>query len=91
MAIRDRDYKLIIHFGNKTDHFYDLENDPGEKSPLPSGVLTKERARLWQMARVHLENARANRNTDFAIGARLHELRQLIRTRSGKVPATVSE
>ncbi len=78
LAVRDREYKLVIRFSDKTDRFYDLKNDPEEHSPLPSGVRTRERVRLLQVVRAHLERTRKNRNADLALGARLHELVQSI-------------
>ena len=78
LAVRDREYKLVIRFSDKTDRFYDLKNDPEEHSPLPGGVQTRERARLLQMAGAHLEKTRNNRNAGLALGARLHELVQSI-------------
>jgi arylsulfatase A-like enzyme len=86
MAIRDRDYKLVIRFSDRADFFYDLKNDPGEKSPVPAGVLTAERARFWQAAGAHLEKTRKNRNDDFALRARLYELRQSMGTKREPIP-----
>jgi arylsulfatase A-like enzyme len=74
LAIRDRQYKLVIHFSDKSERLYDLENDPEEHSPLPAGALTRERVRLLQVVRAHLEKTRGNRNADFALRARLYEL-----------------
>jgi len=76
MAVRDREYKLVIYFGDKKEYFYGLSRDPAEQSPLPTGVLTKERARLLQVARAHLAKTTRNRNADIVLRARLHELRQ---------------
>jgi len=88
LAVRHSEYKMIVRFSDRTDRLYDLKHDPGELSPLPADVLTRERARLLQVARAHLEESRQNRNTRLALGARLHELRQTIELRSQA--ATVS-
>jgi arylsulfatase A-like enzyme len=76
LTVRDLRYKLVIHFSDKSERLYDLRNDPEEHSPLPAGVLTRERVRLLQVARAHLEKTRCNRNADFALRARLREIRQ---------------
>jgi arylsulfatase A-like enzyme len=79
MAIRDRDYKLVINFGERTDRLYDLRNDPGEQSPLPADALPGERGRLMQLARAHLEKTRHDRetsdqNAELALRARLRQV-----------------
>lgn len=76
MAIRDSQYKLVIRFSEKTDCLYDLKNDPGEHSPLPTGALISERVRLLRVAHAHLQKTRQNRNAALAMGARLREIRQ---------------
>jgi len=76
MAIRDREYKLIVNFGERTDRLYDLRNDAEERSPLPAGASVRERARLLEVARAHLEKTRQNRNADFALRARIRDLQQ---------------
>jgi len=88
LVIRDREYKLVIHFSNKSDCLYDLKNDPGECSPLPTGVLTSERVRLLKLARVHLQNSRRSRNTAFAVRARLRELQQSTGSKPEQAPAS---
>jgi len=91
LAIRDRQYKLVIRFSDRTDFLYDLENDPGEQSPLPTGVLTGERVRLLQAALAHLERTRRNRSADLALRARLCELRHSLGSkREPTAPALVS-
>jgi len=88
LAVRDSGYKLVIRFSDKTDRLYDLKNDPGERSPLPPDVMTRERARLLQAARTHLEKSRQSRNAGLALRARLHELRQIIDLRSQAATAS---
>jgi arylsulfatase A-like enzyme len=78
LAVRDRDYKLVVRFTEKKDYFYDLKNDPEERSPLPVGVLAKERARLLQAALGHLQRTRGDENHDLALRARLRDLQQSI-------------
>jgi arylsulfatase A-like enzyme len=89
MAIRDNEYKLVIHFGDKTDYFYDLKNDPEERSPLPEGVRAGERVRLLQIAREHLQKSRRDRNADLAVRARVREIRQSLEQKSAAASASV--
>jgi arylsulfatase A-like enzyme len=76
LAVRDQQYKLVINFRENVDWLYDLNQDPGERSPVPSRLLKQERARLLQIARTHLEKTSHNRNPDLCLRARLRELRQ---------------
>ncbi len=76
VAVRDTEYKLLIHFGGQTDCLYNLKSDPGEHSPLSAGVLNEERVRLLQVARSHLQKTGHNRDVDLAMRARLRELQQ---------------
>jgi arylsulfatase A-like enzyme len=78
IAVRHKEYKLVIRFGDGRDRFYDLKNDPGEHSPLPMGVLTQERVRLLKVARAHLQKTREDRNAEFVISAHLRDLQQSI-------------
>lgn len=81
MTVRDKEYKLVIRFSDRTECFYDLKNDPEEHSPLPVGILNHERVRLLKVACAHLQKARGNRNADFAMSARLRELQQSVLTK----------
>jgi hypothetical protein len=76
LAVRDQQYKLVINFRENVDRLYDLKQDRGERSPVPSKLLQQERARLLQIARAHLEKTSHNRNPDLRLRARLRELRQ---------------
>jgi arylsulfatase A-like enzyme len=78
MAVRDRQYKLIVRFADKAESFYDLKNDPDEQSPLPRDVLIRERAQLLHLAQFHLRQTRENRNAELALRARLREIRQTL-------------
>jgi arylsulfatase A-like enzyme len=78
LAVRDRNLKLVMNFRDKTDSLYDLERDPDENSPLPSNALAKERGRLVQIARDHVQSLRTQRDAQLRLRARMHELRQLM-------------
>ena len=82
LAVRDRDYKLVLHFSQDRDELYDLKKDPNERAPLPEGVLKRERARLLRAASAHLQKAREDRNEgrniDLALQARLRDMRETV-------------
>jgi arylsulfatase A-like enzyme len=87
MAVRDQDLKLVINFSEKQDYLYDLKNDPGENSPLPPGVRIRERARLFQLARKHLQRTSDSEKTDLRFRAVLFELQQSGRMMGGNASA----
>ena len=87
LAVRDARYKLVVRFNEKKDSLFDLQEDPGEISPLPDRVLLRERVRLLQVARTHLEKSRKHRNEKLALDARLREIRHSMESYSNKVSA----
>ena len=78
MAVRDRDYKLVIRFGEQSEDFFDLRHDPREIRPVTGGALVKERVRLLQYGRQHLQRSRERRDAHLALRARFREIRQRI-------------
>jgi arylsulfatase A-like enzyme len=76
MALRDQEFKLIINFREKQEYLYDLKNDPGERSPLLPGIRMRERVRLLQLARRHLQGTSDRQTTDLRLRARLRDLQQ---------------
>jgi arylsulfatase A-like enzyme len=76
MAVRDQSYKLVINFREESERLYDLKNDPEERAALPLGDLPKERARLLQVAREHLQKTSRNLTVDLRLRSRLRELQQ---------------
>jgi arylsulfatase A-like enzyme len=87
MAVRDAAYKLVIDFSGGTDFLYDLESDPGEYSPVPDATLASVRARLLQVARVHLQETKRNRNVELRLLARLREIQQSMGAKRKEAPA----
>jgi len=87
MAVRDQEFKLVINFRESQDYLYDLKNDPGEGSPLPSGIRTRERAGLFQVAQRHLQQSGNEQKIDLRLGALLRELQQSARM-TGATPAS---
>jgi hypothetical protein len=90
MAIRDRQLKLVIDFGKKTDRLYDLKADPSENAPLEGGVLKRERARLLQVARAHLQKTSREQHGELALRARLREVKQAMGQGRKAAPSTVA-
>jgi arylsulfatase A-like enzyme len=90
LAVRNRDYKLVFNFAEKTDSLFDLKNDSGEDSPLPPDLKTQERARLSSAALAHIQNNRRGRNLDLRLRARLRDLQQSIEPRNKTEPPTSS-
>jgi arylsulfatase A-like enzyme len=88
MAVRDRDYKLVIDFGGKMERLYDLRNDPEERSPLAIGALPEERARLLRAALAHLQETRLGQNADLRLRARLRDLQHSIKLKPEQVSAS---
>jgi arylsulfatase A-like enzyme len=80
MAVRGRQYKLIINFGENKEILYDLKADRGETSALPANALKQERARLLEAARKHLQEMEHQRNDDLRLRAQLRELQCNIQT-----------
>ena len=84
LAVRERDYKLVLDFKEKIDWMYDLKKDPKENSPLPIDAARAERGRLLRAARTHIQKTRKsdgdglNIHADLRLRARLRELQQAI-------------
>jgi len=74
LAIRDARYKLLLNFDTHAEHFFDLEADPGECSPLPDQVAKAERRRLLESALAHLRRSAQARNPEAYLRTRLREI-----------------
>lgn len=75
LVVRERRYKLMLHFDPAAEHLYDLEADPQEQSPLPAGAERAVRRRLLERARQHLTGSCTERNPDLRLQAMLRDLR----------------
>lgn len=75
LAVRESRFKLVLHFDPPAEHFYDLESDPGELSPLPADAEKPARRRLLEIARQHLQRSVSQRDPRTRLSARLRELR----------------
>jgi arylsulfatase A-like enzyme len=86
LAVRDIRYKLVIRFKENTDSLYDLQSDPGEHSPLPNSVSIRDRVRLLQVARTHLEKSRKDQRAELTLDARLRQIKHSV-AHTDSVPA----
>jgi arylsulfatase A-like enzyme len=75
LSIREQRFKLALNFATASECLYDLEADPGERTPLPSNVEKAARRRLLERAREHLLLSAAERDDAMRINAQLHDLR----------------
>ncbi|MGA8764869.1 MAG: sulfatase [Candidatus Sulfotelmatobacter sp.] len=57
VAVRETRYKAVLNFATSTEHFFDLEADPGEQAPWPNDVAKPERRRLLETALEHLRKS----------------------------------
>lgn len=91
MAVRNREHKLVLYFGEKMDCMFDLTNDPQENSPLPAGALPHARAHFLRLALAHIRKTRRGRNEDLRLRARLRYLQRSIETkRSSKARSALA-
>jgi len=72
LSVRERRFKLSLHFDPKREELYDLEADPGENAPVAPTAQKPVRRRLLEIAHEHLRRARDER---LRLQARVHELR----------------
>jgi arylsulfatase A-like enzyme len=74
LAVREKRYKLVLNVASASDELFDLEADPGERSPLPESVARADRRRLLEIALAHLRKSAARLNSDAYLRARLREI-----------------
>ena len=75
LAVREKRFKVVLHFNPRAEQLYDLEADPRELSPLPAGAEPAARARLLAQARAHLARSSAERDASERLQAILRDLR----------------
>ncbi len=74
LVVREGRYKLCLSLHSPLiAELFDLEADPGERSPIPTGEAREQR-RLLQLALVHVEQSRAQRDSRAQLSARLRDL-----------------
>jgi arylsulfatase A-like enzyme len=74
LAVREKRYKLVLNFASATDQLFDLDADPGERSPLPENAARPHRRRLLETALAHLRKSAARQNSDAYLRTRLLEI-----------------
>jgi len=75
LSVRERRYKLVLHFDPPAEYLYDLEADSGEQAPLAPAAQKPVRRRLLEMAREHLQRSLGEREQHARLRARLRDLR----------------
>jgi hypothetical protein len=84
MAVRDREYKLVIHFSESTERIYNLKEDPQERTPLPNNAVTAERIRLLRAASTHLQKTLDNRDADITLRAHIRDMQYAVGNHEAK-------
>jgi arylsulfatase A-like enzyme len=74
LSVRERRFKLVLHFDPAAEYLFDLEADPGEQAPLAPSTHTPVRRRLLEMAREHLQRSSNQRNDRTRLRARLRDV-----------------
>lgn len=75
LAVREARYKMVLDFNSATEQLYDLDADPGELRPLPTGAEKPARRRLLKRARQHISDSVQSRDAEYRLAARLRDLR----------------
>jgi arylsulfatase A-like enzyme len=75
LSVREKRFKLVLHFDPRAEYLYDLEADPREQAPLPAGAEQTARRRLLECAREHIRRSISKRDPATRLQARLRELR----------------
>jgi arylsulfatase A-like enzyme len=75
LAVRQRQYKLVVDFKEQRDRLFDLAVDAGECSPLPPDEARSIRRQLLQIARDHVESSHSHRDQRRRLSAWLQELK----------------
>jgi arylsulfatase A-like enzyme len=86
LSVRESRYKLVRNFSGNGEKLYDLESDPAERSPLPTGVEKPVRRRLLEIAREHLRVSTEQRNDRLRVAALLRQHRLEWPISSDRVP-----
>jgi arylsulfatase A-like enzyme len=74
LAIREARYKLLLNFDTHEEDLFDLEADPGERSPLPREAAKEDRRRLLDTALTHLRSSVRPRDSEAYLRTRLREI-----------------
>jgi len=75
LSVREKRFKLILHFDPWKELLYDLEADPGERAPVAPTAQKLVRRRLLEIARDHVRLSIERRNERARAHVRIRELR----------------
>jgi arylsulfatase A-like enzyme len=75
LAIREARFKMLLNFDTHAEDLFDLEADPGERSPLPREAAKLERRRLLESALAHLRKSPRQRDSEVYLRTKLREIR----------------
>jgi arylsulfatase A-like enzyme len=75
LAVRDRQFKLLVQFDRPAEYLYDLKNDPYERVPLPPSAEQAARRRLLEAAREHVKQSIERMDPGKRFSARLRDFR----------------
>ena len=75
LAVRERRFKLVLHFDPPAEDLYDLNSDVSETKPLPTSAERSARRRSLEAAQEHVGNSIRDRDSGLRLSARLRELR----------------
>ena len=74
LAVRENRYKLVLDFDRPHEHLFDLEADPGERTPLPPDAEKPTRRRLLERTSQHLARPLPPQYPRLRLRSRLHDL-----------------
>jgi len=75
LSVREKRFKLVLHFDPAQEFLYDLQADPGEHAPLHQEVQKAVRRRLLEQARKHLQTSSSDRDIQQRLRSQLRDLR----------------
>jgi arylsulfatase A-like enzyme len=76
LAVRVRNFKLVIDFGTMSEELFDLSSDPAESRALPEDAEPLVRRRLLESAKQHLAESRRPENVESRLYSQLRNLSQ---------------
>ena len=93
LSVRDHRHKLSIRLeAGNVEELYDLQADPQETKPLPSGTQKEIRGKLLLAARAHMQKTSDGRRAGLRMKARVRDLGIELKTKTReRVPAIVSK
>jgi arylsulfatase A-like enzyme len=75
LAVREKQYKLVIDFTHRNEDLFDLDADPHELAPLPPNLSVQIRQRLLGIAYAHLLSSVTGRNSRGRLDGLLQDMK----------------